>query len=50
MFGKDYVIKAVGGGLLQTWSYMAVSVKDNLYAGMTQPLLHYLGMYALLQH
>ncbi len=50
MFGKDYVIKAVGSSLLQTWSYMAVSVKGNLYAGMPQPLLYYLGMYALLQH
>jgi hypothetical protein len=35
MFGKDYVIEAVGGGLLQTWSYMAVSVEGNLDAGMT---------------
>ena len=38
------------GGLLQTRSHMAVSIKGNLYACMTQPLLHYLGMYTLLQH
>ena len=50
MLGKDYVVKAVGDGPLQTWSYTAVSVKGNLYAGMTQPLVYYLGVYALLQH
>lgn len=50
MIWKDYVIKAVGSSLLQAWNYMAVSIKGNLYAGMTQPLLHYLGVYTLLQH
>jgi len=38
IIGKDYVVKAVSGGLLQARGDMTVNIKGNLYAGMTQPL------------
>ncbi len=42
------MVECGGSGFLETWGDMAIGIKRDLYAGMTKPLLDYLGVDALL--